>query len=76
MVERIQRTAGNYLTWTVTFDDPGEWVKPWTAEIPLRHSDGALFEYACHEGNYAKQGILAGARKADAEEAAAKAGSR
>jgi hypothetical protein len=76
VVERIQRTADNYLTWTVTFDDPGEWVKPWTAEIPLRHSDDALYEYACHEGNYAEQGILAGARVADAEEGAGKTGSR
>jgi hypothetical protein len=72
VVERIQRTADNYLTWTVTFDDPGEWVKPWTAEIPLRHSDDAMFEYACHEGNYSEQGILAGARAADAAEAAQK----
>ena len=75
VVERIQRTAQNYLTWTVTFDDPDEWVKPWTAEIPLRHSDDPIFEYACHEGNYAEQGILAGARAADAEEAAGKKGS-
>jgi hypothetical protein len=76
VVERIQRTADNYLTWTVTFDDPEEWVKPWTAEIPLRHSDDAIFEYACHEGNYAMAGILAGARKEDADEAARKTGAR
>ena len=38
VIERFQRTAQNYLTWTVTFDDPGEWAKPWTAEIPLRHT--------------------------------------
>jgi hypothetical protein len=76
VVERIQRTANNYLTWTVTFDDPGEWVKPWTAEIPLRHTDDAMFEYACHEGNYAEQGILAGARAEDAKEVAGKAGLR
>jgi len=76
VVERIQRTSDKFLTWTVTFDDPGEWVKPWTAEIPLRHSDDAMYEYACHEGNYSEQGILAGARAADAEEAAGKASSR
>jgi hypothetical protein len=71
VVERIQRTAENYLTWTVTFDDPDEWVKPWTAEIPLRHSKvNAIYEYACHEGNYAIVGILAGARAEDAKEAA------
>ena len=76
VVERIQRTADKYLTWTVTFDDPGEWVKPWTAEIPLRHSDDAMFEYACHEGNHSIEGILAGARVMDAKEAAAKSGSK
>ena len=35
---------------------------PWTAMIELHTSDGAIFEYACHEGNYAMEGILAGER--------------
>ena len=35
--------------------------------IPLERSDEALFEYACHEGNYAMEGILAGARVLEAE---------
>jgi len=72
VVERLQRTAQNYLTWTVTFDDPDTWTKPWTVEIPLRHTDDALYEYACHEGNYGMAGILAGARQGDAAEAAGK----
>ena len=38
------------------------WTQPWTAAIALHKSDGAIFEYACHEGNYAMEGILAGAR--------------
>jgi hypothetical protein len=75
VIERFQRTAPDYLTWTVTFDDPGTWLKPWTVEIPLRHSDDPLIEYACHEGNYGMQGILAGARAADAAEAAGRIGS-
>ena len=41
---------------------------PWTAVIPLRRSEGSLFEYACHEGNHGMMGILSGAR---AEERAA-----
>jgi hypothetical protein len=69
VVERLQRTAENYITWTITFDDPDTWVKSWTLEIPLRHTDDAIFEYACHEGNYGLQGILRGARAEDAEEA-------
>ncbi len=57
--------------YTVTYDDPDTWERPWTLMIPLRRSsaEDALFEYACHEGNYAMEGILAGAR---AEEAGAR----
>jgi hypothetical protein len=75
VVERFQRTAPDYITWTVTFDDPGTWTKPWTVEVALRHTDDAIFEYACHEGNYAMPGILSGARAADAADAAARTGS-
>ena len=75
MVERFQRTAPDYLTWTVTFDDPGVWVRPWTAEIPIRRTDDAIYEVACHEGNYGMQGIMAGARAEDAVEARGKTGS-
>ncbi len=48
--------------------DPDTWAQPWTLMIPLKGSEESIFEYACHEGNYAIAGILAGAR---AEEAAA-----
>src|SRR5579864_3947775 len=75
VIERFQRTAPDYVTWTVTFEDPDTWVKPWTVEVPLRHTDDAIIEYACHEGNYGMQGILAGARAADAAEAAGRNGS-
>jgi hypothetical protein len=62
VVERFTRTGAGVLNWEITVDDPGAWSKPWTAMIPLRHSKDALFEYACQEGNYGLQGILAGAR--------------
>jgi hypothetical protein len=75
VIERLQRTAGNYVTWTITYDDPATYVKPYTEEIPLRHTDDAIYEYACHEGNYGLKGIMAGARAEDAAEAAGKAGS-
>ncbi|HLI86626.1 MAG TPA: hypothetical protein VKV17_22155 [Bryobacteraceae bacterium] len=65
VVERFTRTGENSLKWEVTIDDPGAWVKPWTAMIPLRQSRDALYEYACQEGNYGLQGILAGARAED-----------
>jgi len=68
VVERFTRTSPDFITYTVTMDDPGAWTKPWTAEIPLRHSKDAIYEYACHEGNYGMTGILAGARAQDAAE--------
>ena len=71
VIERFTRTNADTLKWEITVDDPGAWSKPWTAMVPLRHSKDAVFEYACQEGNYGLEGILAGAR---AEEAAAVGG--
>jgi len=62
IVERFTRTASSTLQYEVTIDDPTTWSQPWTVSIPLMHSDDALYEYACHEGNYAMEGILAGER--------------
>jgi hypothetical protein len=72
VIEKFTRTGTDSLKWEVTVDDPGAWTKPWSAMIPLRHSKDALFEYACQEGNYGMQGILAGARAEEAELAAKK----
>ncbi len=72
VVERFTRTSPETLQWKVTIDDPGAWIKPWTAMIVLRRADKALYEYACHEGNYGLMDILAGARREDADEAKAK----
>jgi hypothetical protein len=63
VIERFTRTGPDTLQWEVTIDDPGAWTRPWTAMIPLRYSKKAVFEYACHEGNYGLQDILAGARR-------------
>jgi len=52
------------------------WTRPWTAVVPMSKSQDPIYEYACHEGNYAMTGILAGARAAEkAAEEAAKKGS-
>ena len=69
VIERFSRTGPEMLKYEITIDDPGTWSKPWSLMIPLRRSSDPLFEYACHEGNYGMQGILAGAR---AEERAAR----
>jgi hypothetical protein len=75
LVERFTRTADNTLVYEFTVDDPTMWTKPWTAVVPMRRIDDPIYEYACHEGNYAMASILAGARAAEkaAEEAAKKA---
>ena len=62
LIERFTRTAGDTLTYEFTVDDPATFAKPWTASIPMVKSDGPIYEDACHEGNYAVPGILAGAR--------------
>jgi hypothetical protein len=72
VIERFARTGPDVLQYQVTIDDPATWTKPWTVMIPLGRSKDAIYEYACHEGNYAMVGILSGAR-AD-EQAAAGSG--
>ena len=69
MVERFTRVAPDTVRHEVTFDDPTTWTRPWTVMILLKQSQDTLFEYACHEGNYAMHGILAGARVEEAEAA-------
>ena len=50
-----------------TVEDPNSYNRPWTAMMPLRRTDGPLYEYACHEGNIGLYGILAGARNKDTQ---------
>ncbi len=50
-----------------TVEDTTGYTRPWTAMMPLRRTDGPLFEYACHEGNIGLGGILAGARNLDTQ---------
>ncbi|HJZ73843.1 MAG TPA: hypothetical protein VKE51_19025 [Vicinamibacterales bacterium] len=62
LVERFTRTGPDTLRYEYTVDDPATFTKPWTAVLPMTKSDERLFEYACHEGNYALPDILRGAR--------------
>ena len=62
VIERFTRLDADSIDYQVTVDDPPMYTKPWTATIPMTKLDGGLYEYACHEGNYALGGILAGAR--------------
>ena len=67
ITERFTLTGPETLEWEVTVNDPGTWTKPWTASIPLKRTEDAIYEYACHEGNYGMEGMLAGARAEDAK---------
>jgi hypothetical protein len=71
LVERFTRADADTLVYEFTVEDPSVWTRPWTAAVPMRRTDQPIYEYACHEGNYAMAGILAGARAA--EKAAAEA---
>jgi hypothetical protein len=62
LVERFTRVAPDALLYEFTISDPGTFERPWTAQIPMSRLQGLLYEYACHEGNYGMEGILAGAR--------------
>jgi hypothetical protein len=66
LVERFTRTGPDTIQYAFTADDPETWTRPWTASFPLTKTGGAIFEYACHEGNErSMQGILLGARTQD-----------
>jgi hypothetical protein len=74
VVERFTRQNSKTISYRMTIDDPQMYTKPWTVAFPLAKSDKNIYEYACHEGNYAMVGILAGARvqERSASEAARK----
>lgn len=73
ITERFSRYSDGEIFYQFTVEDSNLYSQPWTAELSFHATDGALYEYACHEGNYAMPGILAGARLQEAE---AEAGGR
>ncbi len=68
LVERLTRVGPEAMHYEITVTDPTTWQSPWTALVILRKSEDAVYEYACHEGNYGMEGILAGARAAEVNE--------
>jgi hypothetical protein len=69
VTERFTRTSPTEILYEFAVDDPEIYTYPWRAEMTMNTGSGMIYEYACHEGNYALPGILAGARE---EEKAAK----
>ena len=72
ITERFQRWADDEIFYSFTVEDEENYARPWTVENSFRPQK-SIYEYACHEGNYAMPGILIGARKRESEEAAAAA---
>jgi hypothetical protein len=62
VTERFTRVDANTLRYQFTVEDPKTWVRPWTAEYTWPITNDLMYEYACHEGNYAMGNILRGAR--------------
>jgi hypothetical protein len=72
VIERFTRTGPKTLLYRFTIEDPATWDKPWSGEYTWPATDQRIYEYACHEANYALGGILSGARLREAEAAAGK----
>ena len=67
MIERSRRADANTILYRATIEDPNSFSKPWTIEYPFNATTGPVYEYACHEGNYAMPDILGGARRLESE---------
>jgi hypothetical protein len=73
VVERFTRAGPRSLIYRFTVEDPATWAKPWTGEFTWPLTDSHIYEYACHEANYALADILSGARFRE-KEVSSKAG--
>ena len=62
VVERFRRVDAGTINYRFTVTDPTTFSAPFTGEIPFRAIDELIYEYACHEGNYALANVLSGAR--------------
>ncbi|MEE2613153.1 MAG: hypothetical protein VX975_04950, partial [Acidobacteriota bacterium] len=62
LIERFTRVNADTLLYEFTVEDPTWWAQPWTAAIPMKTTEGPIFEYACNEGNYGMANLLTGAR--------------
>ncbi|HEY8572313.1 hypothetical protein [Phenylobacterium sp.] len=71
VTERFTRASKNRLRYQFKVEDPTAWNEPWGGEYEFSPLEGVIYEYACHEGNYALPGILAGARLQEKERAEA-----
>jgi hypothetical protein len=69
LIERFTRTGEDTILYQFTVDNPTAFTRPWKGEVPLTKAPGPIYEYACHEGNYAMEDMLKGARVQEKEAA-------
>ena len=69
VTERFSRMAEDAVLYEFTIDDPSTYTEPWGGQVPMMALNDRLYEYACHEGNYALSNILSGARYQERMEA-------
>jgi hypothetical protein len=72
VTERFTRTGPDTIRYRFTMDDPATFTAPFTGELPFTRIDEQIYEYACHEGNYAMTNILSGERVKEREAAKTK----
>lgn len=72
VTERFTRISEGELLYQFRVDDPGHYTASWAGEYAFKPTNGVIYEYACHEGNYSMAGILGGARLKEAEAAKTK----
>jgi hypothetical protein len=70
VIERFTRADDDTIVYEFTIDDPERYEEPWGGELPFRSLNDLVYEYSCHEGNYALEGVLRGARYGENSEAA------
>ena len=63
VTERFTKVSKDRILYQFTVEDPTRWDQPWGGEYEFHPLGGEIYEYACHEGNYALEHILAGARQ-------------
>lgn len=63
IIERFTRVGPDAINYKFTVEDPAAFTRSFTGEVPFYLTNDQIYEYACHEGNYALPGILAGARE-------------
>jgi len=67
VVEHFTMLPGGDILYRFTIEDPAIWTTPWSGQYVWRSSEESVYEYACHEGNYAMENVLRGARLLEAE---------